>query len=1506
MKLLLAVALAVITYHASLSQRNIAMFREITTTQAIGDKVYFSATHELYGTELFMSSGASESSTLVKDINPGNGNSSPSELTIFNNQLFFIAYSPDYGSSLWKTDGTAQGTQLVYGVKYGEPHGLMVFKGKLYFTTYLGSIMQSDGTSGGTHVHHQSAFTYGRIQNVIKDDQYLYYTDDARTIYRDNGTTRIKFLGPLSWEDVSFRNFFPLGDRLVVIKSGSYDNVVRIYTIDSNIVHDEGEDEWTLIKKLDVPQYGSQYMENFTVIGGKIFFNFRRHYDNVPPSDELWICDGTEAGTKMLKSFAWSAHTSNSHMGMFFNFHGKLFFRGGDAISNAIWTSDGSTQGTVKFHDTSIVAGYNDQRLPVLITENKFYFSGGDLYNAELWDSDGTTTGTKQLLDIDDAGSSWPHDFSFSNDILYFVTSKQFSATLWSTSPAPDISLWASPITPILSGTTPSLFYNVPKGSCQTSDLVIRNKGLSQLYLRSIYMTGRDFYIVKQPLPEVLAPGASVTIKIVFNAVVDGTSNGTLTILSNDRDEPRYLVNLKGNSTPSTASQVCQFPQHEYIRTLEPGNSASSIVLSNSSITEGQPIGTVIGQFSSAPGTTFALTAGEGDEDNDKFHIDGNQLISYAVFDYNLRTLYTLRVKATSAEGETESSFRIGVNNASAGFVSGECQPRFQQMGFAVSALESNAAGHLFATTTIGQVVRSTDAGKTWEIIYSGDYFDLPTITFKGNSGFIAGSNVLLKSDDGGATWFRLYVPGKYGDYYNAVAASFLNDKEGYVGNAAGEILFTKDGGHSWEVRLQDNYTKFRSLYFINKDKGFGIIEYGNLVQTLDGGRTWSPQDLSSLGWNTRAVHLSFTSDKKGFLITEYNLYKTANGGQSWTKIQDLSGTYSAGMKFFSETVGFLYGSEGVIYKTINGGDTWDAIYATGGRIVGVAQSSGQLFAATRSSYSNYETGRAISVSSDEGATWSNLFNYPGSGISRIQFYSTTEGVILTSDGLSRTKDNGITWLQGTTDITDVADILLVDETMAMIVSHGNIYKSTDAGMTTKLVLKTDTNKVHSPAGKLYAFPGNTLFSVGWDAMYRSDDLGETWTLISTVPGYYTQGMHFVSASTGYRMELFGSVEKTIDGGKTWTNIFMRDPTASNVFNAIFYLDESVGYKGGEFLQRTLDGGYTWETIKWPFYEIMAIHFENDDHGYVVTRGGQVHETTNGGATWETILSTSSRIADVQVRSGAIFLAGENGFSARMNTTPRIPSIPGYIYGEDLICAGDAIDFHVAVDSGYRTQWTTTGGNVEDQRDYITVRFPDPGEYTITARYMNVCGVSDVRSRTVSVSGPQSAPVIVGPSTATVGQQDIAYTVTDAVDRSSYLWSVEGGTFISSGDDGVLIDWTIDAENGKVNVLGVDAWGCRAYGSLVITLEVPLGIEDNLDEHVSLYPNPSEAQTRISSSYSGPLVVRIVDVVGREYSRYALGSGDEKNLETRNLSPGLYLVEISDGKQSVTKKLIKK
>ncbi len=95
----------------------------------------------------------------------------------------------------------------------------------------------------------------------------------------------------------------------------------------------------------------------------------------------------------------------------------------------------------------------------------------------------------------------------------------------------------------------------------------------------------------------------------------------------------------------------------------------TDISLSGSAIVENQPINTLVGNLAvTDPNAgdihTFTLVSGDGDTDNSSFTIAGNQLRTNAPFDYEARTTYSIRVRATDAGSlNIEKQFTIAVAN---------------------------------------------------------------------------------------------------------------------------------------------------------------------------------------------------------------------------------------------------------------------------------------------------------------------------------------------------------------------------------------------------------------------------------------------------------------------------------------------------------------------------------------------------------------------------------------------------------------------------------------------------------------------------------------------------------------------------------------------------------------------------------------------------------------------------------------------------------------------------
>jgi PKD repeat protein/photosystem II stability/assembly factor-like uncharacterized protein len=139
-------------------------------------------------------------------------------------------------------------------------------------------------------------------------------------------------------------------------------------------------------------------------------------------------------------------------------------------------------------------------------------------------------------------------------------------------------------------------------------------------------------------------------------------------------------------------------------------------------------------------------------------------------------------------------------------------------------------------------------------------------------------------------------------------------------------------------------------------------------------------------------------------------------------------------------------------------------------------------------------------------------------------------------------------------------------------------------------------------------------------------------------------------------------IERTEDGGRSWTNVLIRaltpgDPVAEIENASIDWVDASTGWvsvkqkTGSNFssgiLFHTADGGETWTRLPLPIGE--AVHFVNRQVGWVAggPAGDQLFKTQDGGNTWKKQSISNSTIAG-QISSlyPPVFDDPENGLLA--------------------------------------------------------------------------------------------------------------------------------------------------------------------------------------------------------------------------------------------------------------------
>lgn len=370
--------------------------------------------------------------TLLKDINQQLDfrNSNPETVVELNGHYFFVAFHPDYGKELWKTDGTAEGTvvfDLYPGVVGSNPTELTVLNGKVYFQAsfdfYGTELGVSDGTLEGTKMLkniNEGIFVGSSPQYLTVHNSTLFFSawgSEGRELWKSDGTES----GTVLVKDIHLTgNSEPSylishqGFLYFSAKSNSTD-FYQLWKSDGTAAGTQ------LIKDFNdgTPSYiGVEY---FTPFGNDLFFKVIKSSGN-----EFWKTDGTEENTIKISDLNLTGP------GIVFNnllYFPVLGFTGTD---RQLWRTDGTIEGTELFQSFPSFSELPDE---FITFENHLYYAANSVSNGrELWKTDGTIGGTNILKDINTGASgSNPHGFFVFNSKLFFTaTTADLGVELWS------------------------------------------------------------------------------------------------------------------------------------------------------------------------------------------------------------------------------------------------------------------------------------------------------------------------------------------------------------------------------------------------------------------------------------------------------------------------------------------------------------------------------------------------------------------------------------------------------------------------------------------------------------------------------------------------------------------------------------------------------------------------------------------------------------------------------------------------------------------------------------------------------------------------------------------------------------------------------------------------------------------------------------------------------------------------------------------------------------------
>ncbi len=435
---------------------------QLTVVDDLG-LLFFTAESSNSNTELWVTDGTLTNTVLVKDIKTVGG-SLPSYLTALGSRLLFRA-TDNNDSELWTTDGTLTNTVEIdiYPGGSSSPVGIRAFGPTAFFAadslTSAGEpwLWATNGVTV-TEIAQINAGAGGNPDFVAMGLELYFRAYDTGSnieLWKTNGTAlgtvMVKEINPTQASNPFGMFVMPGGAQMLFaaddgavgselwITDGSEPNTELV----ANIAPDVASGFPSAL----TPSGGSMYLQSLdatlsfglwrsdnltsaTLVtdvialsgnppyrlddGGRLLFPG----DDGVNGAELWLTDGTPAGTVLLKDMHMAGDGSPQE---FVRLGDTVFFSGVySSTGRELWSTQGAGPSTALVADIRLgVSGSNPERLTVY--NNQLYFFADDgLTGGELWLTDGATT--QRISDINTAGDAvgTDDDMAVSSGRLYF------------------------------------------------------------------------------------------------------------------------------------------------------------------------------------------------------------------------------------------------------------------------------------------------------------------------------------------------------------------------------------------------------------------------------------------------------------------------------------------------------------------------------------------------------------------------------------------------------------------------------------------------------------------------------------------------------------------------------------------------------------------------------------------------------------------------------------------------------------------------------------------------------------------------------------------------------------------------------------------------------------------------------------------------------------------------------------------------------------------------------
>lgn len=438
------------------------------------------------------------------------------------------------------------------------------------------------------------------------------------------------------------------------------------------------------------------------------------------------------------------------------------------------------------------------------------------------------------------------------------------------------------------------------------------------------------------------------------------------------------------------------------------------------------------------------------------------------------------------------------------------------------------------------------------------------------------------------------------------------------------------------------------SYFLPNSNTGWVVGQNGAIRKTTDI-ENWTIQYSGITNVYLNSVH--FVDAQTGWAAGENGIVlRTTNGGNNW--VQQTTGTTNRilDISFLNANTGIMGMQTAQLLRTTNGGTNWVVINIAGGsgNIIYVQMKYDVL------SYISMGDSRFMR-STDAGATWSLASNSPTT-ISDVHFVTDSYGFASTFSGnVLRTTNGGSNWTSQVTGSTYPLDaIWFLDlNTGVTVAADGKVYNTMNGGTNWQYVsdLKPGITKITNVMS-------NALFACGDNGtLAYGNTLGSSWSLKNQGTSAKIKDIYFMNNQTGWAANEWDQLLYTSNSGINWS---LTAPVGLERLEGVCFTNNNTGYvlgltnndEGGSTptINKTTNGGSSWQTISFTGSNPMSLQFVNNNDGFMLAKNGAnsvLHRTTNAGVNWLNY-TTNQEIYDCYFTTQTNgWMCGKNGLIMR-------------------------------------------------------------------------------------------------------------------------------------------------------------------------------------------------------------------------------------------------------------------